>query len=402
MSPTKDELEAFTEEFSNWLSANKPDPNPGFLLPQTFMEVGTEQQFDYLLDWQKKVYNAGYLGMSWPEEYGGRGMPQIFQDIVTKEMVRQKTPFMVNTIGLNWAGPLILNLGTHEQKQKYIPGILSGEDIWCQGFSEPDNGSDLGNAQLKAVKDGNEYVLNGSKIWTTLGQQAKYMILLARTSTEGKSKYDGLSYFLSPMNVEGVDVQPIRKLTGEYGFNQTFFTDARIPATCIFGEEGEGWKMAVTTLQFERGAAGGQAGGPMAVNPEAADVVALAREVKRGGRPAIEDAFIRDELVKFLLEEKTMRLNAARMRHGKLVEERPFSIPMSGKLLSTEWQRRLCEFAVNLQGTNAGYYVGDDNAYAGGLWQRAYFNAFSATIGGGTTQIQHNIVGERVLGLAKD
>ena len=209
------ELDEFRAEVSAWLTEHRP-PQPDFLLPETFMEVGTDAQFHYLRDWQQQVYEAGYLGMSWPKAYGGGGHPQVLQDIATAEMARLKVPFMTNTIGLNWAGPLILSIGTEEEKRKYIRGILSAEDIWCQGFSEPDNGSDLAAAQTRAVRDGDEYVLNGSKIWTSLGSYAKYMILLARTNPEADSRYAGLSYFLAPMQVPGVEVRPIRKLTGEY------------------------------------------------------------------------------------------------------------------------------------------------------------------------------------------
>lgn len=400
MELSKQELDEFRGEVRAWFGENKP-ADPGFLLPQTFMEVGTDEQFYFLRDWQRKVYEAGYLGMAWPKEYGGGGKPQALQDIVTREMVRQKVPFMTNTIGLNWAGPLILNMGTEEQKKAYIPGILSAEDIWAQGFSEPDHGSDLGNAQLKAERDGKEFVLNGSKIWTSLGQYAKYMILLARSEFHTNNKYEGLSFFLIPMKISGIDVVPIRKLTGEFGFNQTFFTDARISDSCLIGGQGNGWRVAMATLMFERGASGGQAGGHSMMSKEVGEVVALARAAKRGGRPAIEDPLVRDQLVKFIMEERSLLLNGARQKIKPLVAERPVSIPMASKLLGSEYQRRLNQFALSLQGANAAYYVGDENAYERGQWQRSYFNSFSATIGGGTSEIQHNIIGERVLGLPK-
>ncbi|MGB3808771.1 MAG: acyl-CoA dehydrogenase family protein [Parvibaculum sp.] len=400
MSLSKQELDEFRAEVHAWFEENAP-ADPGFLLPISFMEVGTDEQFYFLRDWQRKVYEAGYLGMAWPKEYGGGGKPQILQDIVTREMVRRQVPFMFNTIGLNWAGPLILNMGTEQNKKDYIPGILSGDDVWCQGFSEPDHGSDLGNAQLKAERDGNEFVLNGSKIWTSLGVHAKYMILLARTNAHANNKYEGLSFFLIPMRIPGIEVQPIRKLTGEYGFNQTFFTDARIPESCLIGKEGGGWQVAMATLAFERGAVGGQAGGHSMMSKDVSEVVELARKAQRNGRPAIEDPLIRDQLVQFIMEQRTLALNSARSKVKALVSERPHSIAMSGKLVGSEFQRRLNQFALKLQGANAAYYVGDENAYDRGQWQRSYFNAFSATIGGGTSEIQHNIIGERVLGLPK-
>ncbi len=253
------ELDTFRAEVRAWLEANRP-ADPGFLLPESFMEVGTDEQFAFLRDWQRTVYQAGYLGMAWPKEYGGGGRPQVYQDTVNAEMARAKVPFVPNTIGLNWAGPLILAIGTEAQKRRFIPGILSADDIWCQGFSEPDQGSDLANCQTRARRDGDSYVIDGSKIWTSLGSYAKYMILLARTNPD-QPRYDGLSYFLIPMQTPGIETRPIRKLTGEYGFTQTFFREARVPADCLMGREGEGWKIAMLTITFERGASGGQAGG---------------------------------------------------------------------------------------------------------------------------------------------
>ena len=293
-------------------------------------------------------------------------------------------------------------IGSEAEKQRFIPGILSAKEIWCQGFSEPDQGSDLANSQTRAVRDGDEYVINGSKIWTSLATYAKHMILLARTNPDADSKYAGLSFFLAPMDAPGVSVTPIQKLTGEYGFAQTHFTDARIPADCLMGQEGEGWKIAMLTLTFERGASGGQAGGLAAMAVTVQDVVNMARETQRNGRPAIEDPWVRDMLVRFLIEEQGDRLCNARAKHEALCADYPGAIPMSGKLRVSELKRRLCQFALSLQGANAARWVGDTGAVADGLWQRSYLNAFSATIGGGTSQIQSNIVGERVLGLPKD
>ena len=394
------ELEDFRREAAAWFHDNRP-PEPDFLLPESFMEVGSDAQFDYLRAWQRKIYDAGYLGMAWPTEYGGRGLPQAYQDIVNAEMALQKVPFVPNTIGLNWAGPLILAIGTESDKQRYIKGILNADDIWCQGFSEPDQGSDLANCQTRAVRDGDNYVLNGSKIWTSLGSYAKYMILLARTNPQ-QPRYEGLSYFLVPMRTSGIETQPIRKLTGEFGFTQTFFRDARVPASCLMGKEGEGWKIAMLTLTFERGASGGQAGGVSRVALGIGDVIEMARGARRDGRPALEDPFIRDQLVRFMIEDQGDQLCRARAAIPALCAERPNAIPLSNKLRASEHRRRLLQFALSLQGANAARWVGDAHAIGGGKWQRAYFNSFSSTIGGGTSQIQANIVGERVLGLPKD
>ena len=392
-------VDDFRKEVRSWLKGNKPE-SPSFLLPETFMEVGTDQQFDFLREWQRKVYEAGYLGMAWPEAYGGGGRAQIYQDIVNQEMAAQRVPFVPNTIGLNWAGPLILDMGSENDKRRYIKNILSAEDIWCQGFSEPDHGSDLGNAQVRAVRDGDDYVINGSKIWTSLGTYAEYMILIARTSVDGPNKYAGLSFFLAPMTVEGIDTTPIKKLTGEYGFCQTYFTDARIPADCMLGNEGEGWSVAMRTLMFERGAVGGQAGGLSMMDLNINDIVELARRAYRNGRPAIEDPLTRDELVKLVIEAKGNALMGSKAKIPALSQSYPNAVPMSGKLRGSELKRKMTRFALSLQGANGARFIGDD-ALDGGKWQRSYLNAFSGTIGGGTSQIQKNILGERVLGLPK-
>ncbi len=398
--PDDRKLQAFRLQVRDWLARNAP-PAPDFRLPDSFMEVGTDAQFRYLRDWQAKVYQAGYLGMAWPKQYGGGGMPEAYQRVVTSEMGRAQVPFMVNVIGLFWAGPTILKLGSEAQKKRYIPKILSAEEIWCQGFSEPENGSDLANAQMTATRDGDAYVLDGTKIWTSLGIYAKHMILLARTERGTASKYQGLSFFLAPMDVPHVTTVPIRKMTGEHGFTETRFEGARIPADCLLGQEGQGWAIALATLAFERGAEGGQAGGLSMVPLQVAQVVEMARVLQRDGRPAIEDPLVRDALVRLAIEERGLELGPQRVRHAALAQPRPHAVAMMSKLLHSEFRRRLCAFAVSLQGASAVLYAGDPDAFAEGAWQRSYMNAFSATIGGGTSQIQMNILGERVLGLPK-
>ncbi len=391
---------ALREEVSAWLRDNRP-ADPGFLLPQSFMEVGSEQQLDFLREWQHKVWAAGYLGMAWPRQYGGQGLDPVFQSIADQEMRRHAVPICFNVIGLGWAGPLINDIGTEEEKARYLKGILTGEDIWCQGFSEPDHGSDLGSAQTRAVRDGDDYVINGTKIWTTMGNFAKYMILLARTNPAAERKYDGLSFFLAPMQVPGIDPRPIRKLTGEYGFTETFFTDARIPASCLMGEEGQGWKIAMKTLQYERGAEAGAAGGLAFVRIVIDDMIEQLRDVERDGAPVLQDPVIRDQLVQLIMEEKAVVLGDRRAGIGPLTTDYPFSLPLSNKLRFTESARRMRQLAINLQGADGGLYVGDELARQGGFWQRAYLNSFSATIGGGTSQVQANIVAEHILGLPK-
>ena len=394
------DLAEFAREADAWFADNVV-ADPGFMLPLTFMEVGTDRQFNFLRDWQRKVYEAGYLGAAWPKAYGGGGLDQAFQDAATAAARRNGGPIMINALGLNWTGPLLLDMGSEEHRQQYIKRILSAEDIWCQGFSEPENGSDLANAQTRAVRDGDDYVINGSKIWTTLGHYADYMILLCRTDVNAARKYDGLSFVLTPMKAAGVTTTRIRKLTGEHGFTQTFFENARAPVSGRMGAEGEGWKVAMRTLEYERSVRGGQAGGYISLQADAWEVVELAKRMTRGGKPALEDPAIRDQMMDFILEIQSLALCRQRMAIAPLNADYPHGLALSSKLMVTEFARRINEFAIQLTGPKAAYYVGEENAVDDGVWTRAYLNAFSATIGGGTTQIQHNIVGEHVLGLPK-
>ena len=398
--PSPQELADFEKQCDAWFAENTVR-DPGFMLPLTFMEVSTDQQFDFLRDWQRKVYEAGYFGMSWPTEYGGHGMHPEYQRIATRVMKSHDAPIMLNAIANGWTGPLLLDIGREEDKRRFIKPMLSAEEIWCQGFSEPEHGSDLGSAQTKAVRDGDEYVINGSKIWTSLGDRADYMILLARTSNDGPSKYAGLSFFLAPMKIPGVETRRLKKLTGEYGFTQCFFTDARIPASGLVGEEGQGWMVAMKTLEYERGAKVNPVGGYFVKEMDVMGVIDMARSAKRGGKPVLDDPVMRDKLVDYMIEIQALNLNNQRRRMAPLTSDRPMGLALMNKLARTELVRELTEFSLQFQGTRAGYYVGDENAVDDGYWHRSYLNSFSATIGGGTSQIQKNIIGEHVLGLPK-
>ena len=398
--PSKQALTEFEAQCDAWFAANTV-ADPGFMLPLTFMEVSNDEQFDFLRDWQRKVYEAGYLGMSWPVEYGGYGMHPEYQRIATRIMKSHDAPIMINAIGNGWAGPLLLDIGSEEAKRWFIKPMLSAEEIWCQGFSEPEHGSDLGSAQTKAVKDGDEYVINGSKIWTSLGDRADYMILLARTSNDGPSKYAGLSFFLAPMKIPGVETRRLKKLTGEYGFTQCFFADARIPASGLMAEEGQGWMVAMKTLEYERGAKVNPAGGYFVKEMDVMSIVDLARTSKRGGKPVLDDPVMRDKLVEYMIDIQALNLNNQRRRMAPLTSDRPMGLALMNKLARTELIREMTEFSLQFQGNRAGYYIGDENAVDDGYWHRAYLNSFSATIGGGTSEIQKNIIGEHVLGLPK-
>ena len=400
MAESKEALKKFQSEVQAWMKENVPT-EPDFLLPLSFLEVGTEQQLDFLRAWQYKLWDAGYLGMHWPTEYGGQGADMAYQGIVDRELQRFRAPIVFNTIGLGWVGPLLLDIGSETERSKYLKRILSAEDIWCQGFSEPDHGSDLGSVQTRAVRDGDEYVVNGSKIWTTLGNYADHMILLARTNTEVERRYDGLPFFLSPMKIPGVEAVPIRKVTGEYGFNQVFFTDARIPAETLMVGEGKGWGVAMKTLEYERGVSAGQATGHWNVSVGIDEAIDDLRGIQRDGAPVFDDPAVRAEAVQLIMEAKALALGRTRMGIPALTSDYPMGLPLSSKYRGTEYSRRMKLFTAAMQGAESALYVGDENAHRGGFWQRAYFSNFGATIGGGTSEVQCNIIAEHVLGLPK-
>ncbi len=397
---TQEALDSFRAEVRRWVEQNRP-PDPGFVLPQTMLSVTTDDQFTYLRDWQAKVYDAGFVGVEWPVEYGGGGRPRGYQRVVDQEMSRAGVPFLINLVGLAWAGPVILAYGTEAQKQRFIMKALRADEIWCQGFSEPSAGSDLASLQTRAVRNGDEWAVSGHKVWTSLGRYAHQMILLARTDPDAQ-KHAGISFFLAPMKIEGIEVAPLTKLTGEGGFNQIFFDDARFPAERLLGQEGQGWEIALATLGFERGASDGAAGGRSDVySYDIGALIELARETVRDGRPALEDPSVRDRIARFATEAVAMRFSRLRTRIPGLVADRPMALPLMAKVESSEHLQRLADYGCELQGYAGSLTKGDPAAVDEGEWQRFYLNTYSMTIAGGTSEIVRNILGEKVLGLPK-
>ena len=233
--------EAFRDELREWLAANNPGREP----------AGDEAAFQFRLAWQRKLHDAGWAGVSWPKEYGGRGATLVEQAIFNEEVVRARTPSVANVLALAMGGPTVIAHGTEEQRKRYLPPILSGDEIWCQGFSEPGAGSDLASLKTRAMRHGDEWVVTGQKVWTTFAHHAKWCMLVARTDPDAP-KHKGLTYFLMDMEQDAVQVRPLRQITGESEFNELFIEEARIPHDNIVGAEGEGWAVAITTLMHER------------------------------------------------------------------------------------------------------------------------------------------------------
>ena len=388
---------AFRDHARSWLAANAPPPPPE-RLPITPIEVMTTGQRDYLQAWQKKCYDAGLVGADYPKEYGGHGH-QGCQRIANQELGRARVPFLINIVGLSMAAPTILRHGTEEQKRKFIPGCLSGAEIWCQGFSEPGAGSDLASQRTSAVRDGDDWIINGHKVWTSLGHFATWMILVTRTSKE--DKYAGLTYFLCPIAGQpGVTVRPLVKITGETGFNEVFFEDVRIPDSNRLDDVGKGWEVAMTTLLSERGAAEGAGSGGGGGDGAIQSLIELARSSWRNGILAADDPVTRDAIMQRAIVGEGMRQNVRRARVPALCDH-PMRLPLQQKLTGSEFAQDNARLGVEIAGAHSTLYKRDPRAPHQGHWPLAYLNSFGNTIAAGTNEIQRNILGERVLGLPK-
>ncbi len=389
--------EEFREYAKNWLANNAPPPPPE-RLPITPIEVMTTGQRDYLQEWQLKCYNAGLVGVDYPIEYGGHGHTGL-QRIANQEMDRAGAPFLINIVGLSMAAPTILRHGTEEQKRQFIPGCLSGQEIWCQGFSEPGAGSDLANQKTWAERDGEEWVVNGHKVWTSLGHFAKWMILVTRTSKE--SKYDGLTYFLCPIEGHpGVTVRPLLKITGETGFNEVFFEDVRLPDAYRLDDIGKGWSVAMTTLLSERGAAEGAGSGGGDGANAIFNLIELAKTSWRDGILAADDPVTRDAIMQRIIVGEGIRQNVRRSRVPELCDH-PMRLPLQQKLTYTEFAQENARLGVEIAGAHSTLYKLDPKAPHAGHWPLSYLNSYGNTIAAGTNEVQRNILGERVLGLPK-
>jgi alkylation response protein AidB-like acyl-CoA dehydrogenase len=394
---------------ADWLQDNLP-PDPPVRLPLSPLEIMTTEQLHYLQDWQKAAYDAGLVGCDYPVDCGGGGRADC-QRVANAEMTAVKTPFMPNVIGLGMAAPTVLFHAREGKQQELLPRLFSGEDIWCQGFSEPGAGSDLASVQTFAERKGDKWIINGHKVWTSLAHFAEWMILLLRT--DKSHKYDGLSYFVVPIKSalgNGVTVRPLIKMTGETGFNEVIFENLEVDDAYRLDEVGKGWQVAMTTLAHERGAgemvtprSGGRGkakAGKPAVASGAMALVKLARESFRDGKPAAENAVLRDRIMQEIIREEGYKQNNRRSRVQGLLDH-PMRLPLQNKLLMSELGQDMAELATVIEGVSSSLYLGDDNAPAGGRWPLAYMNSFGMTIAAGANEVQRNILGERVLGLPK-
>jgi alkylation response protein AidB-like acyl-CoA dehydrogenase len=374
LTPTPQE-QAFRDELRAWIEANHPGPEP----------EGDVAGFEFRRAWQRRLHEDDWAGVSWPKEYGGRGATLVEQAIYNEELARAQAPSTANVLGLAMGGPTVIAHGTEEQKQRYLEPILSADEIWCQGFSEPEAGSDLASLKTRAVRDGDEWVVTGQKVWTTLAHHAKWCMLVARTDAD-VPRHKGLTYFLMDMEQDAVQVRPLRQITGEAEFNELFIEEARIPDENIIGGEGNGWAVAITTLMHERATLA--FGLQIRVKITLSELLAEARE-----NGAAEDPVIRDRLAQLYIESEVLRLNALRGLSAIMRTGVPGPEGSLGKWQWADVNQALTELALELRG---GHAVLEDDR-----WTYRFLRARANSIEGGTTEILKNIVAERVLGLPR-
>jgi len=372
LSPSEQE---FRNEVRSWLEANHPGPTP----------EGDDAGFEFRRAWQRKLNERGWAGLSWPEQYGGSGATLFEQAIFSEEVARSGAPQMANTLGLAMGGPTVIGHGTDEQKERYLAPILSADEIWCQGFSEPQSGSDLASLKTKAVRSGDGWVVTGQKVWTTMAHQSKWCMLLARTDPNA-AKHRGLTYFLMDMEQDGVETRPLRQITGEAEFNELFMEEARIPDENIVGGENNGWSVAITTLMHER--AGLAFALQVSVQIALRELMERARETG-----ASKDPVIRQRFAQLYAEAQVLRLNAYRGLTKLQAHGAPGPEGSLGKWHWAEVNQSLSALALDLAGPRA--QLVDDP------WTYRYLRARANSIEGGTTEILKNIVAERVLGLPR-
>ncbi len=371
--------QAFRDEFRSWLAANVPEPwtkGPG------------PELIAYLRAWQRKLFEGGWAGIAWPKQYGGRGAALIEQAIFQEELALADAPHLIGTIGLSLVGPTIIAMGSEEQKSRYLAPILSGDEIWCQGFSEPNAGSDLASLGTKAVRDGDVFVVNGQKIWTSFAQMADWCLLLVRTDFESP-KHKGITCLLVDMHSPGVTVRPLRMMSGDSGFNEVFFTDVRVPVAQVLGEINNGWTTAITALMNERANLG--TGIQVLFKRNLNALIARSRAMGRSADP-----LVRQKLAQAYLELEILRLNTNRALTSMSKSRVPGPEGSIQKIYWSEMNQRMQQTAQEILGPY-GQLLEFDN----GMWQYGWLRCRGNTIEAGTSEIQRNIVAERVLGLPK-
>ena len=383
----------FRDALRAWLAVSVPRD-----WEQHRLHDSMQERFQFLRAWQKRVFEAGWAGVAWPKEYGGRGAGLMEQVLFTQEMAAAGAPPLANILGLALIGPTIIAFGTEAQKKRYLPNILSADEIWCQGFSEPNAGSDLAALRTDARLAGDHFVVNGQKIWNSYGWAADWCALVTR-SDPNSQKHQGLTYLLVDMKSPGVEVRPLRQLTGESEFTELFFRDVRVPAENVLGAVGNGWNVALGTLAHERATLGVSA--QAAVRRQIEGLIDLSRDIPRNGRRAADEPLVRQKLAQSYIENEVLRLNQMRALSKIIQTGAPGPEGSILKIGFSESNQRFQAAAQEILGPYAQLTGASELAIDNGAWSYSYLRSRGNTIEAGTSEIQRNIIGQHVLGLPK-
>jgi alkylation response protein AidB-like acyl-CoA dehydrogenase len=376
----------FRDELRVWLKANLPRPWHDELRDPRATE---DSLMELRREWQRKLYKAGYLGMDWPAEWGGRGATEVEKSLFEEELARADAPQILNSLGIGLLGPALIHHGTEAQRRRYIPPMLAAEEIWCQGFSEPGAGSDLASLRTSATLDGDHFVINGQKIWTTFGPWADWIFVLART--DNKDRHGGISFILCKLDTPGVTVRRLRQITNESEFGEVFFEDARVPRDNLLGQIGEGWRIAMTVLAYERGA--------MSLAYAARfghDIELLAAACRAHGR---NSGAVREKLARLLVENEVLRANGIRNLANLADGNKPGPESSLEKLFWSEFDKRFRETALDILGHGGQLLRHAASARPDVDWSREFLWSRAGTIYSGSSEIQRNIIAKRVLNL---
>jgi alkylation response protein AidB-like acyl-CoA dehydrogenase len=380
---------AFRDELRTWLAVNMERPWRELLRDPHATEDGL---IEARRVWQRTLHAGGYLGMDWPKEWGGRGGGPVEQALLETELLHADAPPILNSLGIGLLGPALIHHGSEEQRRRFIPPMLAADEIWCQGFSEPGAGSDLASLKTSAVLDGDDFVLNGQKVWTTFGPWADWIFVLART--DSKDRYGGISFILCKLDTPGVTVRPLRQITGESEFGEVFFEDARVPRTQLVGQIGEGWRIAMTVLAYERGAISlGQA------VQYGRDLGRLATACQEIGRT---DTAVREKLGRLLVENEVMRANGIRTLANFADGKAPGPESSIEKVYWSEFDQRFRETALDILGPGGQLVRTSAEARNDCDWARQFLWSRAETIFSGSSEVQRNIIAKRVLNLPQD
>ncbi|MEJ2205786.1 MAG: acyl-CoA dehydrogenase family protein [Gemmatimonadota bacterium] len=387
------EDEAFRDEVRVFLDANLPAGwgTSAYRGPRD--EAG---RIAFQREWHRRLHEAGLVAIAWPEAYGGRGAGFVQQMIYNTEMARRRAPDPINRSAIAYIGPTIIQWGSDWQKEHFLPRILTAEDVWCQGFSEPGAGSDLAALRTHARLEGDEFVVTGHKVWTSKAHYADWCYVLVRTDLNAP-KHEGISCLLVDMRSPGITIRPIRQISGGSEFNEVFLDEVRVPRRCLVGALNQGWRVATSTLSYERAGLSRTS----RIERRLDILIALARELTVDGRPTFEDAAVRDRLVRFAVKVEALRHLSARVSAANLRGAAPGPEVSIAKLLTSELDQAMADFGMDLAGPYAALVKGSARAIKGGNVPLSYLIMRAATIGGGTSEIQRNVIAERVLGLPK-